>query len=308
MIQAKLTFNGSKYQITINGKKANSSEDKVRAIKVYEKYFFGTKLAKNLGLDYLPELIDETGEESNDSVTASSAPKMEIQSKFSINDRFGFMESMLGMTIEKITYSMIITGEGGLGKSFTVHKMLVESGLREDIDYKIIKGMTTPKALYRLMHDYRDKLLVFDDCDSVFKDLQSANLLKAALDDKKHRKISWLSERNDEELESQFEFTGQVIFISNIPQEKFSQALKSRAMMVDLSMTTEDKLERMETILPEMAPDFDMATKKEAFDFLISKSSEVNDLNFRTLEKIIKIRAGAGDRWKDMAEYMTIGG
>jgi hypothetical protein len=255
--------------------------------------------------------IDAAGYTSeNSSPVATVEPKAVFVSKFTINEKFEFLEDLVAMTLapKSEVFSMIVTGEGGLGKTHTVRKVLRDNRRVEDSDYKMVSGFTTPKALYRLMYENLDKTLVFDDCDSVFKDPDSANLLKAALDDKKVRRVSWLSEKADDELPKEFDFTGRVIFISNIKMENFPSTIKSRSMMIDLTMTLADKIERMRKIVFEddFLPDFDIETKCDALDFLIEKAEDAVDLNLRTLGKIAKIRNGAKN-WRKMAEYMLEG-
>ena len=104
-------------------------------------------------------------------------------------------------------------------------------------DYAVIKGFSTPKAMYRALFENQDKLVIFDDCDSILKDLTALNILKADLDSYGKRTISWLTERESEDLPTSFEFKGQVLFISNLPLDRMNSAIMSRAFTVDVSMT-----------------------------------------------------------------------
>lgn len=45
-------------------------------------------------------------------------------------------------------------------------------------------------GLYMALFINRDKLIVFDDCDSVFGNIDSVNILKAALDSYDTRMVS----------------------------------------------------------------------------------------------------------------------
>jgi len=45
-----------------------------------------------------------------------------------------------------------------------------------------MKGKSSPFGLYSTLYMNRNKLIVFDDMDSVFKDTDTVNMLKAALD------------------------------------------------------------------------------------------------------------------------------
>lgn len=293
-----------KYVISIDGQKFASSQYRDYLIKKFEKEILTSRLGKKMGLSVVPEL-EEGGLEVQASEKAEAA---EVQSEFDVNKRFGFLEDLGSMVLNKVVSSMIVSGAGGLGKTYTVMKLIRDFGLREDVDYVRVTGSITPKALYRLLFNYSDKLLIFDDCDQVFKDPIAANLLKAALDSRKTRRIHWQSDRMDEELPDWFDFKGQVFFITNVPLKKFSQALRSRSYGIDLSMTFEDKMVRMRTIIEDICPDNDMMTKQDALDFIEEHGQNIPDLNFRTLEKTIKIREGAGKNWKELAKYSAMEG
>jgi hypothetical protein len=60
----------------------------------------------------------------------------------------------------------------------------VESG------YYIAKGTCSAAGLYELLFIHRHKLLIFDDFDSVLKDEDCVNYLKAALDTYAIREVS----------------------------------------------------------------------------------------------------------------------
>lgn len=225
--------------------------------------------------------------------------------KFNINEKFKFLENMIKMVIKKTAVSMVITGEGGLGKSHTVKEVLLQKQLVEDYDYVIIKGYSTPRGLFRTLYEHSDKLIIFDDCDEVLKDPTAKNLLKGALDSYDDRKISWITSKELPDLPNEFEFNGRIIFISNLPQEKIDQALLSRSMSIDLSMSPAVKIERMRAILPNIKPNVPLELKEECMALIEEHKSEVGDLNIRTLMKVIAMRTDPenGDLWKEMAIY-----
>jgi len=214
----------------------------------------------------------------------------EEQSEFNINERFSFLENFTDMVINDLTPSLLVCGEGGLGKTHSVTSKINSSGFQEDIDYVIIKGYSTPKALYATLYENQNKLIVFDDCDSVLKDPISLNILKGALDNYKTRTISWLSKgfaNND--LPSSFNFTGRVIFISNLTLSKMDGAVRSRTLSVDLTMTLKDKIERMRAIVNEIEPNYSMDIKLKVLDFLDKNKENAKEFNMRTFEKSIKV-------------------
>lgn len=236
-----------------------------------------------------------------------SAP-VKAQSKFSINQRFGFLEKFTRMVLDGETASAIVTGEGGLGKSWVVMSQVAKKGMIEGTDYVVFKGFSTPKALYATLYENRDKTVIFDDCDSVLKDPISINILKGALDSYDKRTISWLSKGFiDDGLPSSFDFEGQVIFISNLSIDKIDQAIKSRSIAIDLSMTIQDKIDRMRFILPNVMSDYSMDLKETALEFMCAHADEAVEFNMRTLQKIIRVVHAYGletDEWQDAAQYL----
>lgn len=247
-----------------------------------------------------------------------------VESRFSINQRFEFVGDMVLMLANGDQASVVVSGPGGLGKSHTVVAALEASGLTDVTvldefevgsvlntakSYRVIKGYSTPKGLYRTLYENKDGVVVFDDCDSVLKDPVSLNLLKAALDSYDRRIISWRADMRDEELPQSFEFKGRVIFISNLPSEALDQAIISRSMAVDLSMTSEQKIQRMQFLLdqPDFMPEYAKSLKQDALNLIDSLRDSVKELSLRTLIQVTKIRKSAGAKWKDLAEYTIAG-
>jgi hypothetical protein len=239
-----------------------------------------------------------------------TSPLKPLQSEFSINQRFDFLNMFTKMVIEGAMVSTIITGEGGLGKTHAVMEALKKAKKREVKDFVVVKGYATPKALYATLFENNGKIVVFDDCDSVLRDPTAVNLLKGALDSYEKRTISWLQQGFiPSELPSYFEFTGKVIFISNMNADKMDGAVKSRSICVDLSMTLQDKIERMQFILPNILPDLSLEIKQAALEFMAAHSDEAREFNIRTLMKISKVVKAYGiqnPEWKSAAKYLLV--
>lgn len=246
------------------------------------------------------------------------------ESRFTINERFGFVTDMVMMLARGDQASVVVTGPGGLGKSFTVSKALTDIGmtdvslvddfavgstLNSKKSFRVIKGYSTPKGLYRTLYENREGVIVFDDCDSVLKDPVSLNLLKGALDSYSRRIISWRADMRDEELPTSFEFKGRVVFISNLSSSQIDQAIITRSMAVDLTMTNAQKVERMRHLLDsgEFMPEFEMAYKVDAMNLIDSLKDSVKELSLRTLIQVTKIRKSAGANWRNLAEYTICG-
>jgi hypothetical protein len=273
--------------------------------------------------DYIEYMYKKITGDKKTFAEIAGEKKVAKSEMFNINERFEFVENLVQMIASGLQPSAVITGEGGLGKTYTVNKTLIASGLKDLSElgaleegsvvrrtkaFVSIKGYSTPKGLYRTLYENKDSVIVFDDCDSILKDPVALNLLKSALDSYGKRIISWMAEGfgRDDDLPRSFEFKGRVIFISNLGQDKIDQAIRSRSMMVDLTMNEDQKIERMETIAQseEFLPEFTVEYKKDALDLIRSLKDDAKEISLRTLISVTKIRASGNKNWKGMATYI----
>jgi len=254
----------------------------------------------------------------------NTEPAPAVESRFSINERFGFVSDMVTMLAIGDQASVIVTGPGGLGKSFTVTQALRQAGLQdvsltEDFEvgeaisknaYRVVRGYSTAKGLYRALYENRNGVLVFDDTDSILRDPVSLNLLKAALDSYSRRIITYRADIRDDDLPQSFEFKGRVVFISNLSSSQIDQAILSRSMVVDLSMTTQQKVDRMRYLIdaPEFMPEFSRAMKLDALNLIDDVKDRVRELSLRSLIQCTKIRkSNPNGNWKQLAEFALCG-
>lgn len=184
------------------------------------------------------------------------------------------------MVGKRLSAALLVTGSGGIGKSYAVQRVLNEFG-KEKKDYVIMKGKCTASAMYNFLFRNHDKICVFDDCDSVLCDKEGLAVLKGALDSGKSRDISWNTRGCDmvdtfdcdnrrqvmkkmekwskkhggrQGIPTQFQFEGSVIFISNMTRDEIKakdSALLTRCAVVDVSVSNEDVIERLGALLPK---------------------------------------------------------
>lgn len=241
--------------------------------------------------------------------------------KFGINTRFDFVEKLVTMVCNDVQPSAVITGEGGLGKTYTVLKTLENNGFQDITElgefsagtilgnktFVTVKGFSTARGLFRTLFENNKSIVVFDDCDSILKDPVALNLLKGALDSYGKRIISWMAEsRGDDELPKTFSFEGRVIFISNMSQDSIDQAIRSRSMLIDLTMTNEQKIERMGTIslCREFMPEYNKTIKTDALNLIRELKDSAREISLRTLISVCKIRHSNPKDYREMAEYL----
>lgn len=243
-----------------------------------------------------------------------------------INKKFRMLEAFTDMVISGKRLSLLVTGDGGLGKTHTVlSRLLAEENEKflqpvteEDSEgnkfrvnkVEIIKGYTTARGLYVALYNNSDKLILFDDCDDVWKTETSCNLMKAALDNSGvEREISWNAESMSD-IPRSFKFTGRVIFISNLHQNKMDEAVLTRCSRFEIVMTPQQRIDRMRFIVDKMKKDVSMEIKNECIDFLENAiKSGTQNISLRSLIEVIDYRSANeecerhGLSWRELAEY-----
>jgi len=247
---------------------------------------------------------------------AEDANKMSFRNTLEKRDpkvMFDNLERLTKMVGRGIQPSLVITGMAGMGKTHIVKETLKNMGLKESTDFVHFKGRATAAGLFITLYENSDAVIVLDDCDSVFKDDDAVNILKAALDSYDTRRISYISSKPlkdayDQAVPRHFEFTGKIIFISNIAQSKLDEAVKSRSFVADISMNTKQMFTRMEQLMDKMEPRIPMKAKEEALRCMKELNEEFAgvEINLRSFIKAARVAAMGFDNTKDMIAEQII--
>ncbi len=213
------------------------------------------------------------------------------------DEMFKNIERLTKMVGRGLQPSLVITGGAGMGKTHIVKSTLEGMGLQESYDFVHFKGRATAAGLFVTLYENNDKIIVLDDCDSVFRDDDAVNILKGALDSYDTRKISYISTKSlkDEygaEVPRHFEFSGRIIFISNISQSKLDEAIRSRSFVADVDLTNDQMFERIEQLMPQMESRVPAAAKEQALQLMkeLDKEFEI-EINLRSFIKAARICA-----------------
>lgn len=236
-----------------------------------------------------------------------------------LDDAFGAMHTMALATVLGKNKSLIISGPAGVGKSHTV--MQIADQLEDDKVTTIVKGYVRPTGLYKLLYENRFKssVIVFDDADSVFMDDVCLNLLKAACDMTRSRRLSWLSEtkmedEDGERLPRTFEFEGSIIFITNYDFDNMIergnklaphfQALISRSHYLDVGIKTKrDYVVRLKQVVGNgmlREHGLDLAQEADLMEFVTESQDKLRELSLRMVIKLAGLMQMGGD-WKRLA-------
>jgi hypothetical protein len=113
-----------------------------------------------------------------------------------VEDYFIMVEDYIRKVVAGAHRFGIVSGAGGLGKSFSVKNVMKQYGLQHGVDYIQLSGGISASSLYRKLFQYHDKVVVLDDADGIFNDAESMNLLKA-MTDTEPKSISWAKQSQD---------------------------------------------------------------------------------------------------------------
>lgn len=237
--------------------------------------------------------------------------------------RFEILEEMTQASIDGIVRGMVVTGPPGVGKSFGVENVIDKNSVFDKLSgnrlrFSIEKGAASAIGLYKLLYNYSDKsnVLVLDDCDTVLYDETSLNLLKAALDSSKKRRLSWNTDSallRREGIPDSFEFKGSVIFITNLKFDRVRgkvkdhlDAIMSRCHYLDLTMdSTREKILRIKQIVADgMLVDyrFEKQVEEEIVNYIVENQNRLREVSLRMVTKIADLRKAMPEKWQVMAE------
>lgn len=231
---------------------------------------------------------------------------------------------------------VIAHGTGGVGKTFNVMQNdTIKQALKEGEMMKFTGG-TTSAGFLEMLYKNKDKKIILDDFDMIFKDPQMLNIIANLSRSAKERVITKPTSgaSSSDDVPSSFEFTGKLMIISNIDIEKEAQGsgdssrfeeLLTNSDSVNLKMTKQETWDLInEQILHKdgkinhnlkfkncFGGDYDMSNKdrEELSEFFKKNWQETIELSGRTLSKASAIQKFYKDKglpWIEQAEKMLL--
>jgi len=260
--------------------------------------------------------------EVTDSVVAEGGKETDEQIIERLRDRFEMLTDMTKAVKKGDVRAMIVSGPPGVGKSHGVEQVLERYATMEQLGalktHEVVKGAMSALGLYAKLYKMADEGngIVFDDCDSVFSDELSLNILKAALDSKKHRKIHWNTDSHKlraEGIPDCFTFKASAIFITNLKFDKVKgklrehlEALESRCHYMDLTIDTDrEKMLRIRQVVRDgMLKPYQLSNEieEEIIDFVDINKNRLRELSLRTVLKVADLAKSFPNRWESFAE------
>ena len=194
------------------------------------------------------------------------------------------------VTKSKDVHSLFLLGSAGIGKTHSTIAKLKEL----KVDYVYTNGNITPLALYKLLYDNRDKVIVMDDTQKLIRNKASISVLLPALwsvDGK--RTIFWNTTSgvfNKLELPNPFDFEGKIIFILNEALKNVDfQTLISRCFFFKVDFDHKTLLDMMCQI----------AKYPEVFEHIKANTNPgTKHFDLRLLKKLETIYQYDKEHWK----------
>lgn len=255
-------------------------------------------------------------EQSTGSATEKINGENYMQRHKTIKDRYEALESYAENVARGLFPSMIVSGPPGLGKSFTIKRVIRRLGLEEDGNVAYISGTIRGPGLYIKLYEQRKNgLIVLDDSDDIFRDETALNLLKCVLDSSEERVVSYHKLANfleKEDIPSSFTFTGSIIFCTNIDMETEMNknnilsphfgALIDRSLYLHLAMRNQyDYFVRVNQVIQEgLFRDLRLSKDqiKEIIRFIKDNLKDFYILSLRLVYYIGVIRKTRPDTWQ----------
>ena len=203
---------------------------------------------------------------------------------------FDDVEDLLEVIVSGRWKSMVVCGMGGIGKTFGITKgdrslkaLLGAPGDKWDI----VTGVkASPQAWYKVLFGVRNKIMVWDEADSLLKNKDIIMAMKSTLDtDDNNNYASYMAgmknmvgmsddaiEQYCQDVEAHIEDGGVIttspnpsegqmqlpskfscrkgasIFISNMKADEIDQAIMSRSIFVDIYLAEQDVRKRIQSI------------------------------------------------------------
>lgn len=263
------------------------------------------------------------------STTAGTKEEIEVEGaseadveRVSYEEQIQNLKTGIKLLVAGATQAIIVQGAGGVGKTQTVEDTLAAMGKTDGDGFFKISGSISPSGLYRVLFEHRNELILSDDCDDLFKDQEGRNLLKAACDTKKVRKISWMKsgskyidpddydyDNPGDELPKYFDFKGKLIAISNLKLDKLDPdgAFRTRCYIIDINPTNEELYEWMKKIAPNVKLDvqyeLSLDQKLKCIDILKTRNLGGKLTSLRSFVRAVNTMAGVLQQGGSEQEY-----
>ena len=239
-----------------------------------------------------------------------------------VYSRYSKLETLvrlLHVIMRKLSGALVIHGPPGIGKSTAVAAAIAEAGLTED-QYVYAATQMTPLQFFIFISKHSNKLVLLDDTSGSLGHPLIQAIIKNMLWPNPATKkctVKWASKTSilkNENIGDSFDFTGQVIFITN--QNTFGNrsdaaAIRSRVLDFYFDLTFEERKDLIQEISVNN-DEYGLSAEqmKNLVDFILENVTPATpDFDLRMPKKFapIVLAADGTDAWKkDLAHLLNM--
>ena len=207
----------------------------------------------------------------------------------------------VNMVIEGYSDSVILMGEGGMGKTFQVKELL------RGHEHIYRSGYMTAVDMLNDLYENKDKLVFYDDMELFFTDTKQISLLKPILwPVEGERVVSYFTTSSTYKAPKQFVVKGRFIFaINRLPKTNSLslKALLSRSLYCSLDYTHTQKLNILKTISDKKYKGLPTLARKQVYEYLCDITTPATEnLSIRTLIQSFDCRLYSDNKWQPMVK------
>lgn len=256
------------------------------------------KVVKKSKAELKQEAMLKAVEEGN--AVIQSVRKIKTSGEMVLEGAYSKIEKYISSLNRGYSTGLVVLGQAGLGKSFTVENVLKD----KNMDFESIEAYITPPELFLALWRCRrkGKVLKLDDCYGVVENPRCLSYLKSALASTQQRNANRVITNGTQKplqdpisgiyVPNSFVFEGTVIIITNALPSKGEhiKAVLSRCDFVTLEFTDAQKFKIMDEIIKKPYDDTSVDERQYCLEYLEenSKMCPKYKLNFRTLKKLFE--------------------
>jgi len=275
-----------------------------------------------------PSAADLQARRQAEALLAKQANRSDEQILHDLKERFAVLEILSKGAVNSNVRAVTVTGAPGVGKTYTVERVLENAKIDRGTKYEVIRGAISAVNLYKVAYRNKDRgnVIVLDDADSIFNDEDALNILKVLCDSSEKRTVSWMKESSalkEDDVPQTFDFAGSMIFISNLDFQRFVdegknkyaqhfEALMSRSLYLDLRLHDRNELgvwvEHVAVNGKIFAREGLTPSQSTAVSaFLRKHRNQLRELSLRTVLKIAQL-VKTHNNWESMARILLLKG
>jgi len=174
---------------------------------------------------------------------------------------------------------LIVKGEGGLGKTYTIQKAMGEN------KNMMFNGHATPLSIYLKLFNDRTSPVIFDDVDSLLGNKINISLLKQLCEGNKVKEVMYNTtfKMGGNPIPNSIKCTNKVCLLCNDIKKfgKNMKALLTRAVYIEFVPTKEEVMTMLQSF---------KELDEEIYSFIETNLGNLTHINFRLYMKAVELK------------------